>query len=122
MLYIIYQEDRDDGAEIRAANRDAHFAYLEQHRDILVLGGALIADDGIGRIGSARGVPSACFGVSGQLCRTSSSPHVRVSFTGAFPARQRYPKREESEQDACSARCRDSFAAGDHASHDVHVE
>jgi uncharacterized protein len=52
VLYIIYQEDRDDGAEIRAANREAHFAYLEQHRDILVLGGALIADDGIGRIGS----------------------------------------------------------------------
>ena len=52
MLYIIYQEDRDDGAEIRAANREAHFAYLEQHRDILVLGGALIADDGVGRIGS----------------------------------------------------------------------
>jgi uncharacterized protein len=52
VLYIIYQEDRDDGAEIRAANRDAHFAYLERHRDILVLGGALIADDGIGRIGS----------------------------------------------------------------------
>ena len=52
VLYIIYQEDRDDGAEIRAANKDAHFAYLEQHRDILVLGGALIADDGIGRIGS----------------------------------------------------------------------
>jgi uncharacterized protein YciI len=52
VLYIIYQEDRDDSAEIRAANREAHFAYLEQHRDILVLGGALIADDGIGRIGS----------------------------------------------------------------------
>lgn len=52
MLYIIYQEDRDDGAAIRAATRDAHFAYLEKHRDILVLGGALLADDGITRIGS----------------------------------------------------------------------
>jgi uncharacterized protein YciI len=52
MLYIIYQEDRADGAAIRAANRDAHFAYLEQHRDILVLGGALLADDGTTRLGS----------------------------------------------------------------------
>jgi uncharacterized protein YciI len=52
MLYIIYQEDRDDGATIRAANKDRHFAYLEKHRNILVLGGALIADDGEKRLGS----------------------------------------------------------------------
>jgi uncharacterized protein YciI len=43
MLYIIYQEDRPDGAEIRAAAREAHFAYLDKHEDILVLGGALLA-------------------------------------------------------------------------------
>ena len=52
MLYIIYQEDRDDGAEIRAANKEQHFAYLERYRDNLVLGGALLADDGIARLGS----------------------------------------------------------------------
>ena len=52
MLYIIYQEDRDDGAEIRAANKDKHFAYLDKHEDILVLGGALLADDGVKRLGS----------------------------------------------------------------------
>jgi uncharacterized protein len=52
MLYIIYQEDRDDGAAIRAAERERHLAYLECHRDILVLGGALIGDDGAARLGS----------------------------------------------------------------------
>jgi uncharacterized protein len=53
MLYIIYQEDREEGsAEIRAANREKHLAYLDQHADILVLGGALLADDGVGRTGS----------------------------------------------------------------------
>jgi uncharacterized protein YciI len=52
MLYIIYQEDRDDGAEIRAANKERHFAYLAEHEDILVLGGALLGDDGIKRTGS----------------------------------------------------------------------
>ena len=52
MLYIIYQEDRDDGAEIRAANKEKHFAYLDKHQDILVLGGALLADDGVERTGS----------------------------------------------------------------------
>lgn len=52
MLYIIYQEDRADGAAIRAAQRDAHFAYLDEHQDILVLGGALLAEDGATRTGS----------------------------------------------------------------------
>jgi uncharacterized protein len=52
VLYIIYQEDRNDGGAIRTANRELHFAYLEAHRDILVLGGALLADDGIKRTGS----------------------------------------------------------------------
>ena len=53
VLYIIYQEDREQGAaEIRAANREKHLAYLDQHADILVLGGALLADDGVGRTGS----------------------------------------------------------------------
>src|SRR5665213_1693715 len=52
MLYIIYQEDCDDGAAIRAAERERHLAYLERHRDILALGGALTGDDGAARLGS----------------------------------------------------------------------
>jgi uncharacterized protein YciI len=52
MLYILYQEDGPDSARIRAATKAAHFAYLERHKDILVLGGALLADDGTTRIGS----------------------------------------------------------------------
>lgn len=52
MLYIIYQEDRPDGAAIRAATRDEHFAYLDRHEDILVLGGALMNEDGVTRTGS----------------------------------------------------------------------
>ena len=52
MLYIIYQEDRPDGQAIRAATREAHLAYLERHRSIVVLGGALLAEDGKTRTGS----------------------------------------------------------------------
>ncbi len=52
MLYIIYQEDTEGSAAIRAQHKAAHFAYLEAHRDILVLGGALLADVGDARIGS----------------------------------------------------------------------
>jgi hypothetical protein len=52
MLYIIYQEDQPDGAAIRAATRAEHLAYLERHAHIVVLGGAMLADDGVTRIGS----------------------------------------------------------------------
>jgi uncharacterized protein YciI len=52
MLYIIYQEDGPDSAAIRERVRQSHFDYLDRHKDILVLGGALIADDGRTRIGS----------------------------------------------------------------------
>jgi hypothetical protein len=52
MLYIIVQEDREDGAAIRAATRQAHFAYLDKHKDIMVLGGALLADASDQRLGS----------------------------------------------------------------------
>jgi uncharacterized protein YciI len=52
MLYIMYGEDKADGAAIRAATRETHLAYLEAHKDILVLGGALLADDSDQRLGS----------------------------------------------------------------------
>ena len=52
MLYVIYQEDGPDSKAIRAATKDAHLAYLDQHEDILVLGGATLAEDGVTRTGS----------------------------------------------------------------------
>jgi uncharacterized protein len=52
MLYIIYQIDKPEAAGLRAAHREAHFAYLDAHEDILVLGGAMLADDGATRTGS----------------------------------------------------------------------
>ncbi len=52
MLYIIYQEDGPCSAALREQHKPAHFDYLDQHKDILVLGGAMLADDGETRIGS----------------------------------------------------------------------
>jgi uncharacterized protein len=52
MLYIIYQIDKPGGEAIRTAARDAHFAYLDAHEDILVLGGAMLGEDGKTRTGS----------------------------------------------------------------------
>lgn len=55
MLYIIYQEDQDDSiaaAAIRKKIKPEHLAYLDRHESKLVLGGAMLAEDGIKRTGS----------------------------------------------------------------------
>lgn len=52
MLYIIYQEDGPDSQVLREAHKPAHFAYLKEHEDILVLGGAMLGEDDETRIGS----------------------------------------------------------------------
>ena len=53
MLHIVYQIDKPESSAIRAKHRTAHFAYLDEHQAILVLGGALLGDDGTTRQGSA---------------------------------------------------------------------
>ena len=52
MLYIIYQEDGPNSAVLREQHKPAHFEYLDAHADSLVLGGAMLADDDVTRIGS----------------------------------------------------------------------
>jgi uncharacterized protein YciI len=52
MLYIVYQVDKPDSVALRDRLREEHFAYLAKHEDILVLGGAMLSDDGKGRTGS----------------------------------------------------------------------
>lgn len=52
MLYMIYGVDGPDADRIRAETREVHFAYLKAHEDILVLGGATLADDSDARTGS----------------------------------------------------------------------
>ena len=52
MLYMIYGVDADNAGDLRRQTREAHFKYLEVHEDIMVLGGATLADDGTTRTGS----------------------------------------------------------------------
>jgi uncharacterized protein YciI len=46
MLYMLYGVDKpgEEGRAIRARAREAHFAYLDKHKDIIVLGGGTLAD------------------------------------------------------------------------------
>jgi uncharacterized protein YciI len=52
MLYIMVNEDRPDGQAIRDATRETHLAYLERHKNIVVLAGGTLAEDGKARTGS----------------------------------------------------------------------
>lgn len=85
MLFIIYQEDGPDSAALRAQHRPAHFAYLEEHKDILVLGGALLGDDGETRTGSVLiiNVPSRAdaerFSADEPLRKAGTFSSVKIS-------------------------------------------
>ena len=53
MLYIVHCTDTPElSRQIRSDRLQEHLAYLEQHRDIILLGGARLAEDGATRIGS----------------------------------------------------------------------
>ena len=49
---MMYAEDRPGASALRAAVRDEHLAYLEEHAGIVLVGGALLADDSPTRVGS----------------------------------------------------------------------
>jgi uncharacterized protein len=54
MLYIVYcRDDAGSSARIRGQLIDQHIKYLERNRDIILLGGAMLAEDGKTRLGSA---------------------------------------------------------------------
>ena len=52
MLYMVCGVDSSDAKKRRTEAREDHFAYLDAHDDILVLGGATLGDDGETRTGS----------------------------------------------------------------------
>ena len=52
MLYICYNIDKPNSADLRVKLRDAHFEYLHKLEGTLVLAGATLADDGKTRTGS----------------------------------------------------------------------
>jgi uncharacterized protein YciI len=52
MLYAVFSLDKPGTGALRDATRAAHLAYLERHRDKLVLGGATLSDDGAQKTGS----------------------------------------------------------------------
>jgi uncharacterized protein YciI len=52
VLYAVFSQDKVGAEALRAETRAAHLAYLERHRDKLVLGGATLSDDGAQKTGS----------------------------------------------------------------------
>jgi len=52
MLFTIHMIDHPDSADLRAATRDEHMAFVGKHAGDIFLGGPLLADDGETAIGS----------------------------------------------------------------------
>jgi uncharacterized protein YciI len=52
MQFVIHCHDRPDGGALRASRREAHLAWLNEHKDITVARGPLLDDDGAKTIGS----------------------------------------------------------------------
>ncbi len=52
MLYLVYGVDKAGGEDIYASARPEHIEYVERHKDIVVLGGATLADDNETRTGN----------------------------------------------------------------------
>jgi len=52
MLYIIFSLDKPNAQPLRDATRAAHIDYLNGFRDIIVLGGGMLSDEGVGHKGS----------------------------------------------------------------------
>lgn len=53
MLYILYcRDDAKESARVRSQYLNEHLAYLDRHKDIILLGGAMLAEDGKTRVGS----------------------------------------------------------------------
>lgn len=52
MLYIIFSIDKPHSQSLRDATRAAHVEYLDRFRQVIVLGGGMLNDDGKGHRGS----------------------------------------------------------------------
>ena len=52
MQFMIYGLDKPGHGEVRAANRNAHLAYLEGFTKNIVIAGPLLSEDGAAMIGS----------------------------------------------------------------------
>jgi uncharacterized protein YciI len=52
MLWAIYRTDRPDTGKLRAENLQIHRKYLAGRKNVLVLAGAILSDDGNDKTGS----------------------------------------------------------------------
>ena len=52
MLYAIYCVDKSNSMDVRMANRPEHIEYLKSKEGQILMGGALLTEDGEGMLGS----------------------------------------------------------------------
>ena len=52
MQFVMICEDKADSLALRMSTRDAHLAYVGEHRDMIKVAGPIIGDDGESMAGS----------------------------------------------------------------------
>jgi uncharacterized protein len=52
MLFLIYRTDKPHSEDVRATSRQEHYAFMDAHAHKVVLGGGILAQDGVAIDGS----------------------------------------------------------------------
>ncbi|ANC92212.1 YciI family protein [Azospirillum humicireducens] len=93
MLFMFHCVDKAGAADVRAANRADHLAYLEANADRIFAAGPLLSDDQSGMVGSLLIVE--CADAAAAEAFAANDPYAKAGlFDGVTirPWRRVYPK------------------------------
>lgn len=93
MLFMFHCVDKAGAADVRAANRAEHLAYLEANADRLFAAGPLLSDDQGGMVGSLLIVECADFAAAQAFA--AGDPYAKAGLFDSVtirPWRRVYPK------------------------------
>lgn len=85
MLYAFYCTDREDGGPIRAANREAHLAFLENLGERVFIAGPCVSEDGARMIGSLLVIE--CADMAAARALADSDPYAKAGLFASVDIR-----------------------------------
>ncbi|CAO3407628.1 YciI family protein [Azospirillum largimobile] len=93
MLFMFHCVDKAGAADVRAANRADHLAYLEANADRIFAGGPLLSDDQSGMVGSLLIVD--CADAAAAQAFAAADPYAKAGLFDSVtirPWRRVFPK------------------------------
>jgi len=85
MLFSFYCLDKPEAGAIRAANREAHLAFLGGLGDRLMLAGPLLSEDGTGMVGSL--IVVECDDIAGARALAARDPYAKAGLFSSVSIR-----------------------------------